>query len=431
MTAALTIFLITYVCIAGRRLGVLHISRPAAVWAGAAACVLTGVLSPDQAYASIDGDTLVLLVGMMVLAAHLDHAGFFEWGAARALRLAPTPGRFLTVLIFSAGILSALLVNDAVAFLMAPLLVPIIRRLRLNAPLFLIALMTSANLGSVMTQVGNPQTMIIGSLSDVGFGHYFLVMAPLGLLMLFVNRLLLPLFFPMTASPTANARTQAASLDSPFDDADELPFQFRHTMAPEIKPALLIKCLVSLALAFLGFFLGLNVAWTALAASALLLVVAGWQPRDAMKQVDWQLLLFVAGLFVITGAIRSAGVSDAMLELLDPYLRGESSGQGWSFTALTMIGSNLVGNIPFLLVASDWLPELLPGDRGWLLLAMASSFAGNLFITSSMVNVLVRDRASSVGRVGFGTHMRYGVVITLVSTAVGTLWILFLQGIAY
>ena len=131
MTGALIIFLLTYIFIGGRRLGILKISRPAAAWAGASACVLLGVITPDQAYASIDGDTLVLLVGMMVLAAHLDHAGFFEWGVAQALRLAPTPGRFLTILVFSAGILSALLVNDAVCYLMAPLLVPIIRRLRL------------------------------------------------------------------------------------------------------------------------------------------------------------------------------------------------------------------------------------------------------------------------------------------------------------
>lgn len=431
MTAALVIFLITYTCIAGRRLGVLRISRPAAVWAGAAACVLTGILTPDQAYASIDGDTLVLLVGMMVLAAHLDHAGFFEWSAARALRLARTPSRFLTVLVFSAGILSALLVHDAVAFVLAPLLVPIIRRLRLHAPLFLIALMTSANLGSVMTQVGNPQTMIVGSLSEVSFGRYFLVMAPLGLFMLFVNRLLLPRFFPMTSSPTANAKSQASRLDSPFDDADELPFNFRHTMQLNMNPSLVLKCLISLGLAFLGFFLGLNVAWTALAAAALLLLVAGWQPRQALKQVDWQVLLFVSGLFVITGAVRFAGISDAILELLEPWLGVQSSGQGWAVAALTMLGSNLVGNIPFLLVASDWLPQILPGHQGWLLLAMASTFAGNLFITSSMVNILVRDRASAVGRIGFATHMRYGLVITLLSTAIGTLWILLLEGIAY
>jgi Na+/H+ antiporter NhaD/arsenite permease-like protein len=139
----------------------------------------------------------------------------------------------------------------------------------------------------------------------------------------------------------------------------------------------------------------------------------------------------VAGLFVVTGAVRVAGVSEAILVRLEPWLGTASAGQGWAFTLLTTLGSNLVGNIPFVLVASDWLPDLLPGHRGWLLLAMASSFAGNLFLTSSMANILVRDRADSVGRVGFATHLRYGAVITLVSTAIGAAWILSLEGIAY
>lgn len=431
MTGALIIFLLTYLLIGGRRLGILKISRPAAVWAGAAASVLLGIITPDEAYASIDGDTLVLLVGMMVLAAHLDHAGFFKWGMAQALRVAPSPSRFLTVLVFSAGILSALLVNNAVCFLMAPLLVPIIRRLRLHPTLFLMALMTSANLGSVMTLIGNPQTMIVGSLSQVGFSRYFLMMAPLGIFMLFLNRLLLPLFFAMTPEQTPNARNQANSLDSPFDDADELPSNFRHTLAPNVRPALLIKCAVSVVLAFTGFLLGLNVAWTALAAAAFLLIIAGWEPRSALKQVDWQLLLFVAGLFVVVGAARTTGISQAMLTHLQPWMGEENAQQGWGFACLTLVGSNLVGNIPFLLIASDWMPELFSGDRGWLLLAMASTFAGNLFLTSSMANILVRDRASGVGRISFFAHLRYGATITILSTAIGTAWILLLERLEF
>jgi Na+/H+ antiporter NhaD/arsenite permease-like protein len=249
--------------------------------------------------------------------------------------------------------------------------------------------------------------------------------------MLFLNRMLLPLFFPMTVARTPSAMNQAEWLDSPFDDADELPSGFRHTWAARIHPPLLVRCGLSLLLAYVGFFTGLNVAWMALAAAALLLLVAGWAPRAAFKEVDWQLLLFVAGLFVVVGAVRTAGASHVMLDVLQPWLGEESHRQAWGFALLTMLGSNLVGNLPFLLVASDWLGDLLPGQRGWFLLAMASSFSGNLFVTSSMVNVLVRDRARSIGHVGFAQHMRYGLVITLLSTAIGTAWVLFLKGIAY
>ena len=127
MAGALVIFAFTYALITARRLGFLAVSRPAAALAGAAACVLFGILTPSEAYASIDGDTLALLLGMMILAAHLDHAGFFEWGASITLRTVRRPEHLLTIVVFSVGILSAFLVNDVVCFLMTPVIVRVIR----------------------------------------------------------------------------------------------------------------------------------------------------------------------------------------------------------------------------------------------------------------------------------------------------------------
>jgi Na+/H+ antiporter NhaD/arsenite permease-like protein len=422
--AALLIFALTYALIAARRLGVLHVARPAAAAAGAAACVLAGLLTPAQAYASIDGDTLILLLAMMLLGAGLDQAGFFDWSAAVALRSARTPQRLLTVCILSTGLLSAFLVNDAVCFLVAPVLVRVIRRLQLGPTLFLMALATSANIGSVMTIVGNPQTMIVGSLAQLSFRDYFFVMAPLGLVCLGLNRLLLPRFYSWRRSAAADWASRADSLDAPFDDADELPTGLRHTMAAQLHPGMLLRCGVSVALALAGFFAGLSVAWSALGAAALLLLLAGGEPRHAFRQVDWQLLLFVAGLFIVVGALRQHGSSGAMLELMRPWLGDTALRQSWVLTLLTFLGCNVFGNIPFVLAASEWLPHWSDPRLGAMVLAMASTFAGNLLLTSSMANVLVRDAGAEVGRLGFVEHLRYGLVITLLSTLVGTLWLL-------
>ncbi|MFQ5599916.1 MAG: SLC13 family permease [Candidatus Krumholzibacteriia bacterium] len=424
MVGAIIVFALTYLLVAGRRLGVLRVSRPAAAAAGGAACVLTGVLTPEQAYASIDGDTIVLLISMMILAAHLDHAGFFEWGAAVALRATRSPQRLLTVVVFSAGILSAFLVNDAVCFLMTPIVVRLVRRLRLGGTLFLMALATSANIGSVMTIIGNPQLMIIGSLSDLQFRGYCLAMAPLGLVCLAVTRLLLPRFYPLRPRVSKEARRRAEWLATPFDDADELPADFRRTMAHDLRPALLVKCAISLTLALVGFFAGLNVAWTALAAAGLLLVAAGWEPRAAFRHVDWQLLLFVTGLFVVVGGLRSRGASEHMFRLLEPWFGGEASHQAWVLSSLTFLGCNLFSNIPFVLVASEWMQQLVDPRLGWMILGMASTFAGNLMVISSVANVLVRDRGRAVAEIRFADHLRYGGVITLLTTILGTFWVL-------
>lgn len=423
MITAIVIFALTYLAIAGQRLRVLPVGRPAAGLFGAVACVVAGVLTPSQAYQSIDGDTIILLLAMMILTAHLDHAGFFEWGAAQALRRARTPQRLLTWVVFGAGIGSAFLLNDSICLMMTPLVVQLIRRGRLGPMLFLMATATSANIGSVMTLVGNPQNMIVGSMSHLPFSRFFFVMAPLGFLCLVLNRLLLPLFYPLRPKAAAARTPQAEWADAPFDDADELPADFRHTLAPAVQRPLLVKCLVCIGIALVGFFAGFNVAWTALFAATLLLVVAGWEPRKVFRQIDWPLLLFFAGLFIVVGGLRQAGVVDRLFALVSPYLGTGPVQQAWGFSALTVLGSNLFSNVPWVLVAGDWVRGLQRPETGWMLLGMASTFAGNLTLIGSVANVLVAEGGRDVAHIGFRQYLRYGVVITVITTVLGTAWV--------
>src|SRR5262245_10675383 len=354
------IFALTCLAIAGGRLRLLPIGRPATGLFAAVACVATGILAPTEAYAAIDGDTIVLLLAMMILASLLDHAGFFEWCAALALRHARTPQRLLTWVVFGAGIASALLVNDSVCLMMTPLVVRLIRRGRLGPMLFLMALATSANIGSVMTLVGNPQTIIVGSLSRMSFRAWFAVLVPVGLACLAINRLLLPRFYPLRPTPSDSDVRQAEWLETPFDDADELPADFRTTLVPALRPGLLVKCLICLGIAVVGFFIGFNIAWMALFAATVLLVLAGWEPRQAFRQVDWPLLLFFAGLFIVVGALRQAGAVARLFEWLAPLLSGTEHSQGWNLAWLTAVGSNLVGNVPWVIVSGEWVRTLEP-----------------------------------------------------------------------
>jgi Na+/H+ antiporter NhaD/arsenite permease-like protein len=192
----------------------------------------------------------------------------------------------------------------------------------------------------------------------------------------------------------------------------------------ELRHSLLVKCLVSIAAALVAFFVGINPAWSALGAAALLLLLAGWEPRAAIKRVDLQLLLYVAGLFIIVGALRQHGASQAIFDVLQPWIGDTPMRQGWTLTLLTAVGSNVVGDIPFVLVASDWMSEWVQPRTAWMVMAMASTFAGNLMLTSSMATLLVRDAGRDVARLGFVEHLRYGAVITLVTLVLGTFWLL-------
>ena len=121
------IFAITYVLISGRQLKVLPLNRPAAALLGAVLMIATGVMTPERAYRAINYDTLVLLLGMMLISAYLYLAHFFERAAELVLNFSRTPARLLLYVTLTSGILSALLVNDTVCLMLTPLLVAVIR----------------------------------------------------------------------------------------------------------------------------------------------------------------------------------------------------------------------------------------------------------------------------------------------------------------
>jgi Na+/H+ antiporter NhaD/arsenite permease-like protein len=179
---ATIIFAITYVLISGRQLKILPLNRPAAALLGAVLMVSTGVMTPERAYRAVNYDTIVLLLAMMLIAAYLYLAHFFEWAADEVLEFARTPERLLLYVTLASGILSALLVNDTICLLLTPLLIAVIRRGKLPMLPYLIALATSANIGSVATLVGNPQNMIIGHFSQIPFVQFSRSLAPAAIL---------------------------------------------------------------------------------------------------------------------------------------------------------------------------------------------------------------------------------------------------------
>src|SRR5881227_2957336 len=160
--------------------------------------IVTGVMTPERAYRAINYDTLVLLLGMMLISAYLYLAHFFEWAADVVLNFSRTPQRLLLYVTLTSGILSALLVNDTICLMLTPLVVAVIRRGRLPLLPFLIALATSANIGSVATLVGNPQNMIIGHFSHISFSEFARSLAPAALVGLAINFVILRIGFRKT-----------------------------------------------------------------------------------------------------------------------------------------------------------------------------------------------------------------------------------------
>lgn len=396
---AIAIFALTYLLISGRRLKVLPLNRPAAALLGTVLMVTTGVLTPEQAYHAVDYDTLVLLLGMMLLSAYLFLAGFFDWAADCILRVAPTPQRLLLYLIIASGTLSALLVNDTVCLMLTPLVVTVMVRGRLPLPPYLLALAMSANLGSVATLVGNPQNMIIGRLSGLPFLQFSAALLPVAVAGLAIQYLVLRLGF--------HRLLKNATLHRPDGPA------------PPLDRRLLGLATGGLALVFAGFVAGLNLAWTALAGGALVMVLARRDTHEVLKLVDWHLLVFFAALFVVVEALNGTGLPDQIYGPLHGLFGDTVTAQAWNLAWFSALGSNVFSNVPFVLVAGKWIPQFADPALMWQVMALATTFAGNLTILGSVANLIVVESARGHCEVGFWDYARFGIPITLLTTVAG------------
>ena len=366
--------------------------------------VITGVLTLDEAYRAIDFNTILLLLGMMLVIAYLKIANCFKYLSYLLITHARNSFILLCFVSFSSGILSALFVNDTICLMFTPLLILALNQTKLNPIPFLIALATSSNIGSVVTLTGNPQNMLIGVFSKIPYVDFTLHLLPIGLLSLVANVFIIYLLFRK---------------DINFKKMDAIAL-----IKPELDIKLTTKSLVVLFFIFLGFIFTGNLPLSAITGGLALLIISGTKPQHAMEKVDWTLLLFFSGLFIVVGGISKAGFLTLAHNAVEPYLGNTASSQIIHFSIFSVIASNLVSNVPFVLLSAAWIDKFIDPKTMWYALAMSSTFAGNLTIMGSVANMIVLELSKEHVHVGFWDFFRVGFTTTLVSTIVGILILL-------
>jgi Na+/H+ antiporter NhaD/arsenite permease-like protein len=344
---------------------------------------------------------------MMLISAYLYLAHFFEWAADVVLKFSHTPGRLLIYLTLTSGILSALLVNDTICLMLTPLVVAVIRRGKLPLLPFRIALATSANIGSVATLVGNPQNMIIGHFSRIPFSEFAQSLAPTAIVGLAIN-------FGIVSFGFRNVLRGAVISREPH-------------IVPQLDRGLFTLVCIVFVVIFACFFGGLNLAWTALAGAALVMVLARRDTHEVLKLVDWHLLVFFAALFVVVEGLSDTGLPDAIYRHLQPMFGAIATTQAWNLSWFSVAGSNIFSNVPFVLVAGKWIPHFSDPALMWKVLALATTFAGNLTIIGSVANMIVVESAREHLEIGFWDYARFGIPITILTTVAGTFVLLVLH----
>lgn len=400
---ALAIFAATYLVLAIGRFPGLRIDRTGAAIVGASLMVACGALTFPQALHSIDWSTLVLLLGMMIVVANLRLSGFFRFAAARIVLHAHSPRLLLAGTIAVSGVFSAFFVNDTMCLVLTPLILEVTLALRRNPVPYLLAVAMASNAGSTATITGNPQNMMIGTLSSIPYRTFFLTLAPIAL-----GALVLTWF------------VIAWVYRSEFNDDRFTPDD---SLRVRVNRPLLWKSL-AVALGMVAFFFaGYPVAQVAIVAGAVLLVTRRVKPEKVYHDIDWPLLALFAGLFVVVRGVETTTLEHDVLRLA----QGSPLDRPAVLTFFSAVLSNLVSNVPAVLVFKPIVARLADPAQAWLTLAMSSTLAGNFTILGSVANLIVVQRARPEVHISFLDYFKAGAPLTLLSLALGAAWLTWVR----
>lgn len=398
--SGLAVVVATLVGVAIGRYPWLRMNRSTIALVGATLLVAMGVLSLPEAFAAVDLDTLALLLGMMVLNGNLRLAGFFGLVAQRVSAWARTPRQLLALVVAAAGVLSAVFLNDTIVLMLTPLVIEIAAATRQRPVPYLVALVTAANVGSVATEIGNPQNMLVAVASGIPFGRFTAALLPVAVVGLGIVWAVVALVY---------RRDLAAAALPPHEPLSVRP----------LRP-LLRKCGWASLLLVAAIAARVPLPLAALLAASLLLVTRRLKPERVFREIDWSLLVFFAALFVVTAALAPLGVTDQLYG----RARGLVAGGAAPLAAVSVVLSNVVSNVPAVLLLRPLVPQLPDPEAAWLTVAMATTLAGNLTLLGSVANLIVAELARVRGvRLSFGEYLKAGLPVTLLSLAFGVAWL--------
>lgn len=406
-TVAVIIFTLTFLGIIYTRLPKVNVDRPSAAFFGAIAMILFGVISFEEAVLSIDFNTIALLLGMMIVIAVLELDGFFTLIADKTISLSKTSNQFLIIIVFITGIASAFLVNDAVVLLFTPVIIHICRTAKLNPVPYLIAEIMASNIGSAMTITGNPQNILIGMQSGISYSKFIFHLLPVSLIGMLVIVLVIKFFFK-----------------NDFMKDSQLTFtKENNTYNFKSMKFSVPIFMIMVFLFFFGNILKLSIPMIALASASLVLILGKIKPSIVIKQVDWVLLLFFVGLFIVVHGIEKVGV-------LDPFIKNTPIANSLSgilsLHGLSLLLSQIVSNVPYTILMLPIL-KTTSSDLLWLSLASAATLAGNATIIGAVANIIVIEVAKKYDvEIGFWKFLKVGLTITVI-TLILSVVILYLQ----
>ncbi len=419
---AATVFVIAYALIATERINKTMVSL-----AGATAMFFLPVINSHEVFYSedtgIDWDVIFLLLGMMIIVSVVRQTGVFEYVAIwSAKRAKGSPLRIMILLVLVTAFGSAFLDNVTTVLLIAPVTLLVCDRLAVSTAPFLIVEAFAANIGGAATLVGDPTTIIIGTGAGLSFISFLAHMMPAVIIVLVALVALLPRMFPDAFTVDAERVADVMSLNE------------REAIRNH---RLLIQCGIVLVSVFAGFVahkeIHMEPSLVAMAGAGILIVISGLSREFYLSSVEWETLLFFAGLFIMVGALVKTGVINQLAHLASHA----TGGNAWLTTMLILgvsfLFSGFVNNVPYAATMTPIVAQFAsaghtPNNQGvlWWALILGTVLGGNLTAVGASANIVVIGIAQRAGNpVSFWEFTRKGALVTAISLviSVGYLWV--------
>ena len=417
---AVVVFVVAYVLIASDR-----VNKTLVALAGAAIVVALPVISSDDVFYSrntgIAWDVIFLLLGMMIIVSVLRQTGVFEYTAIWAAKRARgSPLRIMILLVLVTAFASALLDNVTTVLLIAPVTLLVCDRLEIGPAPFLMAEAFASNIGGTATLIGDPPSIIIASRAGLSFNDFLIHVAPIVIVIIAVFVALLPRLF------------RGAFDVDPERVADVMSLEEREAIRD---PRLLVKCGVVLVAVLAAFVahgpLHMEPSIAALLGAGILIVISGLEHSDYLSGVEWETLLFFAGLFVMVGALVKTGVVDELSRWATEATGGHALLTTMLILGVSFVLSGVINNVPYAATMAPIVGQLVPSMVGhvhpqvlWWALVLGTDLGGNLTAVGASANVVILGIARRADSpISFSEFTRKGAIVTVISIGISAVYL--------
>lgn len=413
---ATAVFLATYGIIVSEK-----IHRTVIALVGAGIMALTKILSPEQAVEAIDFNTIGLLVGMMIIVGITRQTGVFEYLAIKAAKRSNgQPLKIMAALALVTAVLSAFLDNVTTVLLIVPVTFAIANKLEINPLPILIAEILASNIGGTSTLIGDPPNIMIGSATGLGFVDFMVNLAPVIAVVYVLTLFFLRIIYRKQLVTRPELQKSIMDMDEDKEIKDH---------------SLLRKCLIVLALTISGFilhqFVHLESSVIALSGASLLLLLSREDPEHILHAVEWPVIFFFVGLFILVGALEHVGVIETVAKVALDLTGGQMVPTAMLILWISAIASAFVDNIPFVATMIPMLQDMgrLGGIENlnllWWSLSLGACLGGNGTIIGASANVVVIGMAEKRGfHISFVGYMKIAFPLMIMSIIVSTIYLL-------